>query len=44
MYFVMDMECVTVVVIPNKAGGNQYKKLYTKVWSNLILDTKTDDF
>jgi len=43
LYCVMDMQCVTVVVIPNIAGGKQYKTLYTKVWRNLILDTKTDD-
>jgi hypothetical protein len=36
------MDSVIVAVIPNKAGGKQYTTLYTKVWSNFILDMETD--
>jgi hypothetical protein len=30
IYAVMDKQSVTVVVIPSKTGGKQYKTLYTK--------------
>jgi hypothetical protein len=32
------MDSVTVIVIPNKAGGKQYTALYTEVWRNFILN------